>query len=143
MIALRDLGPEHMPRARALLAACELLIEDIDDPAVALVGGFDGDALLGVVGLQTCETLGLLRSLAVDPAQRDRGLARLLCERVFAIAGERSMSSLWLLTTTASAYFLKLGFSEVARAEVPAAIASSRQFSALCPASACAMRRHL
>lgn len=141
MIALRDFGPEDVPRARALLAACELPTEDIDDAAIALVGAFDGAALLGVVGLQTCGTLGLLRSLAVDPAHRDRGLARLLCERVFEIARERSVSSLWLLTTTALADFARLGFVEVARGDVPLPIVGTRQFGSVCPLSAHVMCR--
>src|SRR5512139_1977086 len=134
-MTLRTLVPADMAAVRALLAAAELPTEDIDDPSISLVGAFDGDALVGVIGLQACGGVGLLRSLAVAPSHRDRGIARALCERVFEMTGERAMTSLWLLTTSAKDYFTRLGFEPVPRAEAPEAIRSNAQFTALCPSS--------
>ena len=138
---LRDLTPDEMPTARALLASCELPTADLDDPTITLAGAFEDTSLLGVVGLQACGDLGLLRSLAVGPAHRDGGVARALCEHIFELAASRSMRTLWLLTTTAEAYFARLGFAPVPRDAVPASIASTREFSSLCPSSARVMCR--
>jgi amino-acid N-acetyltransferase len=140
-VTLRALVAADMPAVRALLAASELPTEDIDDASISLVGAFDGDVLVGVIGLQACGGVGLLRSLAVAPSHRDRGIARALCQRVFAMTGERAMTSLWLLTTSAKDYFTRLGFDAVARDEAPEAIRSNAQFTALCPSSAQVMRR--
>jgi len=137
---LRDLTPEEMPTARALLAACALPTEDLDDPTITLVGAFEGASLLGVIGLQACGELGLLRSLAVGPAHRGDGIARALCEHVFELAVSRSMQALWLLTTTAEAYFARLGFQPVPRDAVPERIAATRELTSLCPSSARVMR---
>ena len=40
------------------------------------------------------------------------------------------------MTETAAAYFENIGFCKLPRAEVPAAIAATRQFADLCPDSA-------
>ena len=97
LVTIRDLGGEHLPAARALLAASDLPIDDLADPSITLFGVFAGDELVGVVGLQACDGVGLLRSLAVATHHRDGGIARRLCERVFEIAAERRWP-LWLLT---------------------------------------------
>lgn len=141
-VKLRALTADDMPRAMALLASCDLPTDDLDDASIALVGAFDGGAMIGVIGLQSCGEVGLLRSLAVDPGHRDRGVARALCEWVFDLARAREMRELWLLTITADAYFARLGFTPVARDEVPAQIRVTSQFASLCPATARTMRRH-
>lgn len=140
-VNLRTLERESMDSARALLVASDLPIDDLDDPSIALVGAFDGTALVGVVGLQTCGRVGLLRSLAVAPEHRRHGIARLLCERVFEMTTERSLESLWLLTTSAKDYFTRHAFEAVPRASAPDALRGTAQFASLCPASAHVMRR--
>jgi amino-acid N-acetyltransferase len=136
MMELRTL--DALDAAALLLAAQQLPIDDLDDSTITLVGAFVNDALVGVIGLQACDDVAMLRSLAVDPAHRDRGIAGALCERVFVLAGERD---LYLLTESADGYFARLGFEPVERAAVPAAIRATQQFSALCPSSARVMRR--
>ena len=141
LVRLRVLAPAELPAVRALLAASDLPTDDIDDASIWLVAAFDNDALVGVVGLQACGAVGLLRSLAVAPGHRDRGVAGALCERVFELARAREMESLWLLTTSAKDYFTRHGFEAVPRDEAPEAIRTTAQFTALCPSSAHVMRR--
>ena len=133
-----QLQPILPDAARALLVASELPVDDLGDPSIVLIGAFDRDALVGVIGLQTCGDVGLLRSLAVTPSHRERGVARALCERLFELAGPRP---LYLLTTSAADYFARHGFVSIARDAAPPAIRSSPQFSSICPSSATVMRR--
>lgn len=135
------IASETLHAARALLAANELPIDDLEDPAIHLLGAIEGGALLGVIGLQVCGRAGLLRSLAVSPAARGRGIARALCDRVFLLAAQQGLDGLWLLTTSARDYFARHGFDEVARDRVPPAIRATAQFTSLCPSSAVVMRR--
>jgi len=93
------------------------------------------DAPVGIVGLELLESDALLRSLVVDNTQRSRGLGRRLVEVAEQHAREHGVSSLFLLTTTAESFFLKQGFVATSRAEAPAAIKTSVEFSTLCPAS--------
>jgi len=130
-----------MPEIRALLTASDLPTDDLEDSTITLFGAFDDETLVGVVGLQSCEDVGLLRSLAVAPQHRDRGIARMLCAHVIAEARARGMASLWLITTTAREYFTRHAFEAVAREEAPEAIRATAQFTSLCPSSASVMRR--
>jgi len=140
-LTLRSIAPEA---AAPLLAACELPIDDLGDPALDLVGAFAGDELLGVIGLQRCAgDVGLLRSLAVHPAARARGIAGVLCAEVIARARRAELRSLYLLTTSAADYFPRHGFARIDRAAAPAAIQATAQFTSLCPASAVVMRGDL
>lgn len=140
-MTLRNLHPDDLPAARELLASSELPIDDIDDPSITFIGAFEDSMLVGVVGLQSCDSAGLLRSLAVRPQHRDHGIARQLCERVIEMTTERKLESLWLLTTSAKDYFTRHAFEAVPRDTAPAAIRSTAQFARLCPSSAHVMRR--
>lgn len=133
---LRRLSRGELEHARPLLVANGLPIDDLEDPANELFGAFDADALIGIVGLQRCGDLGLLRSLAVDPSRRAHGVGRALCDRVLEDARERGYAEIYLLTTGAADYFARLGFVDVERADVPPEIRATAQFSTLCPATA-------
>jgi len=50
-------------------------------------------------------------------------------------AEKRGAREIYLLTTTAEAYFSRRGYTRVERASAPTAIAATRQFSDLCPSS--------
>lgn len=89
---LRSPNPEDMGAVLALLAASDLPTNDLPDPAIDLFLAYDDGALVGVVGLQPCsDGDGLLRSLAVVPARRGRGVAAVLCEQVARTARERGV----------------------------------------------------
>jgi amino-acid N-acetyltransferase len=142
-IQLRSLARSDLDTASALLAASGLPIDDLANPAISLIGAFLGRELVSVIGLEPCEEVGLLRSLAVAPAHRGRGIARVLCDQLLAIARERGFPTLFLLTTTAADYFAQLGFVAIERGAAPASIRSTAQFASLCPASARVMRLSL
>lgn len=121
----------------SLLERCGLPAADISplDPP-SFFGIRCGNELVAAVGLESFESAGLLRSLAVLPAHRGRGSAHRLvafCERV---AAARGVEHLYLLTTTAAAFFERLGYTPAPRSAAPTAIALTPQFSDLCPASA-------
>jgi len=128
---------------RALLAANDLPIDDLDDPAIALYGVTEDGRLVGVIGLQALAGAALLRSLAVDASVRDRGLGGQLCDHVLREARDRGLADLWLLTTSAGDYFARRGFKAVRRELAPATVRATAQFTSLCPSTAVVMRRLL
>jgi amino-acid N-acetyltransferase len=85
----------------------------------------------------------LLRSVAVDPAERGSGLGRLLNERAIGEADARELAAVYLLTTTAEEYFTRFGFAVVAREQVPDSLRASVEFQSACPATATVMRKVL
>lgn len=82
----------------------------------------------------------MLRSLAVVPECRGRGLGLRLAEAAVELAQRRRARRLWLLTTTAEGIFPRLGFGRVDRGELPTSLGASAELRGACPASAVAMR---
>jgi N-acetylglutamate synthase-like GNAT family acetyltransferase len=92
--------------------------------------------LVGLVGLEQEKNIGLLRSLVVSSNIRNNGYGKQLIHYVEAWALENSVAELYLLTTTAASYFIKIGFKTISRDKAPPFIVNTHQFSNLCPSSA-------
>lgn len=126
-----------------LLAAADLPVDGvaaaIDGFVVAEVAG----AVVAAAGLERYGDAALLRSVVVAPFARGQGLARRLVDEVLERAAADGVGEVFLLTTTAEAYFAALGFCVVDRSAVPEAVRASDEFASICPASAPAMRRRL
>jgi amino-acid N-acetyltransferase len=140
-IVVAPARPVDEPAIRALLQQAGLPHEDfsrhLENFSIARAEG----ELLGVVGFELEGTDALLRSLAVAPACRGRGLGDRLLARAVVAAGTRGGRRLYLLTTTAELFFARRGFRVVSRELVPPAVAATREFRDLCPASAVCMTR--
>ena len=115
----------------------------ISDSSMQFVIVEEGSALVGAVGLESHGEAGLLRSLVVAPGFRGQGIGLELCRQIEAVAASLGIQWLYLLTETAAGYFGRLGFSVIDRAEAPAAIRATRQFSEFCPALAILMYRRV
>jgi amino-acid N-acetyltransferase len=96
----------------------------------------DSGRVVGSVALEMYGPDALLRSLAVTPEHRGNGLGRRLADAVLALARQQGADRVYLLTETAAPFFRRLGFRDVARADVPEGIRGSLEFATLCPASA-------
>lgn len=96
-----------------------------------------------VGGLELHGECALLRSVAIRPEWRRRGLGQELVRHLLRRAEERGLGALYLLTTTAEHYFPRFGFVVVERGDVPPEIAATHEFRSACPASAVVMMRRL
>ncbi len=101
----------------------------------------DDGRVVGLAGLEVYEAFGLLRSVAVEPAYRGQGLAAMLVEACLGLARKMGLRAVYLLTTSASDYFRRRGFTDCPREEAPAAIRESWEFRAGCPSTAVFMKR--
>ena len=127
-----------------LLAAAALPTEDLEalDFGDFLAVG-SPETLAGVVGLEIGREVALLRSLVVDPSARGTGLGQSLVAAAEEHARRRGVRTIYLLTTTAEGFFARLGYREASRESAPEAIRRSREFAALCPASAAFMSKEV
>lgn len=127
-----------------LLAGCDLPTSDlVANARVRLYGcRIDGE-LVGAVGLESLGRVALLRSLAVAPSQRGKGLGQALVANAERHATTQGMDTLYLLTTTASGFFAELGYTPADRTQAPEAIRATPQFAGLCPATATFMSKRL
>ena len=119
------------------LRSADLPTDDLDEANVQAFAfaGADG-VVVGYGGLEMHGEHALMRSIVVEPARRGRGEGRAIVDRLLAEASARGARRVYLLTTSARAFFATLGFAVVARAEAPAAILATRQAAGLCAASA-------
>lgn len=134
--------PADLAGVKALLSACALPSEDLTP---ALLEGFrvavEAGVVVGCVGLERVAAGALLRSLAVQPAHRGRGIAARLCDEAEELARAAGTAELYLLTTSAADYFTARGYRRVEREALPASVKATAQFQTLCPASAVAMHK--
>lgn len=133
-MTIAPLGPECRAEVIRLLETSKMPTADLSD-RIQMLGVWHGDRLVGVVGLEPFGDVGLLRSLAVDTSERGTGLGSRLVERLEAMARDEGIGSLYLLTTTAEAFFQRRGYACVPRESAPAAIRGTSEFSSICPAS--------
>jgi len=142
-IDIRPAQPQECDKVALLLKTVDLAIHDIDSCLDGFLVAYDGDRLVGTVGIETYGETGLLRSLAVDIEYRNQKIGEHLYERALDLARSRNIRRLYLLTITAAEYFSRRGFREIPRDKVPAAIQRTEQFSSICPDSATVMQRNL
>lgn len=99
--------------------------------------------IVGYVGLEIAGGDALLRSAVIFSRARHRGQGRAMVDQLLRLASDYGIERVWLLTTTATGFFAKLGFADVNRATVPAALAASEEFSLYACADAACMVREL
>ncbi len=135
---------EQLAEARQLLSASDLPVADMDSPQSILLFGRRSDReLVGVVGLELYGPEALLRSLAVSPSYRNRGIGKSLAAFAETQAASHGVQSMFLLTASAESFFSRLGYEVASRDEAPSSIRNTTQFSGLCPSSATFMRKNL
>jgi amino-acid N-acetyltransferase len=137
---LRRASPSDLAAIERLLTANGLPMAGVREALDGFVVAEHERELVGVIGLEACCNYGLLRSTAVAPEWRGRGLGRQLVERVIAEAESRGINALYLLTTTAEHYFPSFGFVPTPRAAVPAEVQETVEFQSACPATATCMK---
>jgi amino-acid N-acetyltransferase len=133
---------DELEAVLALLGGAELPTAGVAD---FFPGGYavarSGSSVVAVAGLEIHGDFGLLRSVAVLPAVRGAGLARRLVEHRLHAAREQNLRAVYLLTTTASDYFRRLGFEDRARSEAPERLRQSSEFRTVCPESAACLAK--
>jgi amino-acid N-acetyltransferase len=100
----------------------------------------EGD-VVGVIGIERFGASALLRSLAIAPNYRRRGLGQHLVEQLERDVQLKGVEQLILLTETAESFFRRIGYEVIDRLYVPEEVKQSSEFRSLCPASAVCMTK--
>ena len=134
-------GADGRGAIAALLSRCALPVDGLADCGDELfVARADGE-VVACAGLDVRGASALLRSVAVAPTHRGRGLGQRVTAQALERADALGLDAVYLLTTTAEQFFPRFGFVPVERRDVPADIRGSVEFTSACPASAIVMRR--
>jgi amino-acid N-acetyltransferase len=130
----------ELPEILALLEECELPREGVSTHLSTTLVARKGMQIVGCSALELYQEFALLRSVAVKPSFRKRGLALNLTRAALDLAKRYQVTNVYLLTETASTFFSKAGFIRVPRSDVPENIQRSAEFTSLCPDTATVMR---
>jgi len=135
--------------AKDILPICKFLLEaglsheDIASNIQHFLLAKKNDILVGTVGLEVLGEFGLLRSLAVVPDYRGKGIGDLLYSKIIAYACSQGVKQLYLLTTTLEGFLKKRGFHRMERCDAPEPVRATEEFRTLCPLSAVCMTRKI
>lgn len=128
-----------------LVSEADLPTEDltVDKLKDFLVARREDGSVIGAIGVEAYQDVGLLRSLVIHPYHRGRGFGKLLVNGLETFARKRGIKTLYLLTTTAIDFFPKLGYRQTQRSTVPEPIARTEEFKNVCPTSAVCFYKEL
>jgi amino-acid N-acetyltransferase len=135
----RAAQPSDLTEIQGLLESYDLPASDCREHLSNFIVAEENSGVIGVGGFQACGQSGLLRSFAVDHAYKSQGIAEEIFDLVKSIAIDGDIDQFYLLTTTASGYFERFGFSVCDRNSVPDSVKATKQFCELCPSTAVVM----
>ncbi len=135
--------PEDLHAALELLRRARLHEHGVAEGFGRYLVVRDGARLIGLCGVETHGGDGLLRSVVVDAQYRGEGVGHALLRGAYGLAREAGLRRLYLLTTTARAYFQREGFGDCPREQAPAGIRGAWEFANGCPATAAFMSREV
>lgn len=128
---------------KSLLKKLNLVYEDVDKYVENFIVVLNNKQIMGCAGFEKYDEVGLLRSVAVNPKHQGKGIGHKLIEEINANAKKREIKEFYLLTDSASQFFLKFGFEEVSRANVDERIKKTYEYSEACSESAIVMKKNL
>ncbi len=96
--------------------------------------------VLGVFAFEHYGQNALLRSYAVAPAWRGRGVGKALWQELLKSASSKGITTFYLLTNTIAEMAERAGFERISRDDAPAAVRNSVEFSLNCCSGAAVMR---
>jgi N-acetylglutamate synthase-like GNAT family acetyltransferase/SAM-dependent methyltransferase len=99
--------------------------------------------LVGVAGVALAGGYALLRSVAVRRESRRKGLAAQLVREAEAHARAHGVERMYLLTTTAQAFFARHGYRAVERGSAPPEMQATSEFTSVCGDGAVCMMKEL
>ena len=141
-LTIRPANRADLETAVGFLRDAGLPVSDLSADHLAFVAEFNG-RFSGVIGLETCGDVGLLRSLLVASESRRGGIGPALVTALEVSCIADGMNELWLLTIDAEQFFSRLGYEIRDRSQAPDVIRSTPEFSGLCPGDAHLMSKRL
>lgn len=116
-----------LAQVRDMIAEAGMMTDGIEWPAACYLLAYDGDQVIGVVGVEAKLDAALIRSLYVKASMRRRGIGAALVSAARKAAHTRGARHLYLLTSDARDYFARLGFEPVDISVVMSAMTGAPQ----------------
>lgn len=116
-----------------LLFYYDLAVEDIlIDNLKHFIIAKSENMIIGVIGIEIYNEIGLLRSFAVSPSFRLNGIGKRLFGNLVIYSYQNKINKLYLFTKNSDVFFRKLGFQTLNRNNLPQSIKRSSQYTTHC-----------
>lgn len=142
-VTLQQADDTALSYVQRLLEENDLPTRDVRSKPECFYVGYDGGDRVGVGGVEVHGSEGLLRSVVVEQSARGEGVVTAIVDALETSAHEEGVETLYLLTTTAAAFFSDRGYVEIDRADAPDAIRQTTEFDDLCPSSATCLKKSI
>jgi len=142
-VAIASTAGADLPVVLDLLRRCNLPQAGLEQHLATTLVAREGVRIVGCAALELYGRAALLRSVAVEPSSRGLGLGAQLTHAALDLARAHAAQTVYLLTDTASVFFLRFGFHRLLRTDVDPTVQQSVEFTDACPESALAMRADL
>jgi len=142
-ISIEPASRNDLPDILTLLERSDLPKDGITNHVATALVARNANRIVGCAALELYGAEALLRSVAVDEPLRGQGIGRKLTDAALELARRHKIKTVFLLTETASQFFLRFGFRQVSRSQVPDTVKRSVEFTSACPTGAQVMARHL
>lgn len=140
---IQQLDLTYLPEILKLLNDNSLPVKDIDLNHQNFWGLFLDDQMVGIGALEIKGDFALLRSLAIQKKYQNNGYGNQVLNTLLDVSGRMGIKQLYLLTETASPFFLRNNFIKIERHMVPQEISDTEEFKSICPSTAICMTFHL
>ncbi|MEQ8475201.1 arsenic resistance N-acetyltransferase ArsN2 [Fulvivirga sp.] len=136
---IKQLDLSYLPEILKLLDDHGLPVKDIDLTHQKFWGLFHEGQMTGIGALEIKGDFALLRSLAIQQKYQNKGYGNQVLNTLLAASGRMGIKQLYLLTETASPFFLRNNFIKIDRNMVPKEILDTEEFKSICPSTAICM----
>jgi amino-acid N-acetyltransferase len=143
VITLRQATKKDLGRVSELLSEARLPLDGVSECIDKFIVAESDGLMVGSIGLERYGNYALLRSAAVAESYRGKGIGHQLVDALLTRAEADGVKTMYLLTTTADAWFPEFGFATIDRSWVPKEVTASREFQGACPSTAIVMRKNL
>jgi len=139
----RSAQKKDIPAVRELLEENDLPSSGLEDILGHCLVAEVEDILIGAIALDPRGRSGLLRFLVVDSAHQGQRLGTALSSRLINAARLLGIDRLYLLTTTAEAFFAPTGYKVADLRGIPPEIRETEEFKNMSPHTATCMVRDI
>jgi len=134
-ITLRPAAQGDWHATASLLQENELPLDGAREHLSAFLVATTDGVIVGCAGAEVYGDVALLRSIAVAPLLKRKGIGKMMVFRLLHDAKQRQISTLYLLTITVPEYFARLGFQHTLIENAPQALRASAEFQGAYPAN--------
>ena len=123
--------------------AHKLCFNDLESQGVELFSVTKDNKPVGYFGYEVFGENALFRSFIVVPEEQGKNYGVHIWNMAKEQLKERKVKHVYLLTNSATEFFMKVGYKSFERTKVPDAIAQTSEFTTFCPTDSVCMRYEL